>query len=157
MLERALRYDGHADLVAFWWSPLDDVLCYADGAAEVRGANRDAWLAYVNHPAVAPGFHPVDLGASDAYGAPRLLLERRARRIAIADPVVAAIVLAESAASAGGPNDPGLIGFHQLIEQLSGLAWRDGHAGSRAERLVRYDDAHRTLTDWLDALEIPYL
>ncbi|MEA3409933.1 MAG: hypothetical protein U9R74_00115 [Pseudomonadota bacterium] len=158
MLERALGYDGYADLVAFWWSLLDDELCYADGVTEIRGANRDAWLDYVNHPAVAPQLHPYDFGSRDVDAAHRLLLDRRDRRIAITDPITAVIVLAESApAVTTEPNEPNLIGFRQLIEDIKELAWNDDNAHSRHERHVRYDEAHRAMTEWLDALEIPHL
>ncbi len=80
MLEVALGYNGKADFVAFYWTPHGDELVYRDASGQIcEGANWNAWLVFVHHPAIASFLSPFDLGNSEEESKHWLLLDRNAR------------------------------------------------------------------------------
>jgi hypothetical protein len=97
-LEAAFGYDGGdaARYVAFYWEPCGDELAFDDGRYGVVGANWEAWLGFLGHPAVSPaltcpscgglgancacwGGQRFNLGNSEQEAAHVLLLDRRER------------------------------------------------------------------------------
>jgi hypothetical protein len=155
MLERALGYDGDAPLVAFWWTPYGDELCYADGRIELCGGNWSAWLDYINHPRVVPYLAHYDFGTSELEGEHRLLLDRRSRTLAVVDRTTAARLLARLAPPPvrGRSREPVCESFEALMAELNhGNVNKEMIADDR-ERMVRYDEAQAALRRWLDALE----
>ena len=111
-LEAALGYQGDARFVAFYWSPAGDEVMYDDGWTSGDG-DWWSWLAYVDHPAVAPylwlpcprcrergttntlyndpcitcdgaGLLPLNLGSSDYNASEWLILDRQERKVLVA-------------------------------------------------------------------------
>jgi len=62
LLAKAIGYTGRARYVTFKWTPYDDEAEYFDG---VRSATGDwqAFLAYIEHPAIRPSLQDYDLGS----------------------------------------------------------------------------------------------
>lgn len=122
-LEEAIRYQGQARHVAFYWQPAGDEAMYDD--AHVSGdGNWLAWLAYVDQPADAPhllrlcqtcngrgttdtlhdtpcldcdgaGVHVLNLGSPDYPTELWLILDREARKAYTAPVQAAQRLLAE--------------------------------------------------------------
>ena len=156
MLERALGYDGDAPLVAFWWTPGGDEICYADGRIELCGGNWSAWLDYVNHPRVVPFLAQYDLGSSEIEGEHRLLLDRHSRTLAVADRNTVTRLLVRQTSQTRGPDkreEPVCDSFEALMAELNRGSVHEGRIPDARERMVRYDEAQAALRQWLDALE----
>ena len=156
MLERALGYDGDSPLVAFWWAPGGDELCYADGRIELCGGNWSAWLDYVNHPRVVSYLTHYDFGSSEIEGEHRLLLDRRTRTLAVADRNTVTRLLARLAPAVrkgDGEEGPVCDSFEALMAELNRGSLYEGMIPDVRERMVRYDEAQAALRQWLDALE----
>ena len=156
MLERALGYDGDAPLVAFWWTPGGDELCYADGRIELCGGNWSAWLEYVNHPLVVPHLTRYDFGSSDLEGEHRLLVDRRARTLALADRNTVTRLLARHTPQVREPGKwegPVCESFEALMAELNRGSVHEGGIPDAHERMVRYDQDQAALRQWLEALE----
>ncbi len=60
MLAKAIGYSGDARYVAFNWTPFGDEAEYFDGRRSATG-NWQAFLAYIQHPAVSPLLESYDL------------------------------------------------------------------------------------------------
>jgi hypothetical protein len=156
MLERALGYDGDAPLVAFWWTPGGDELCYADGRVELCGGNWGAWLDYVNHPRVVPYLAHYDFGSSELEGEHRLLLDRHSRTLAVADRNTATRLLARRTPPVRERDrgeEPVCENFEALMAELNRGSVHEDMIPDDHERMVRYDQAQAALRRWLDALE----
>jgi hypothetical protein len=63
MLAKAIGYTGEAGYVAFKWTPYGDEAEYFDGRRSATG-NWQAFLAYIQHPAVSPLLKGYDLNQS---------------------------------------------------------------------------------------------
>ena len=72
MLEAALRYDGPARWVSFWWEPLGDEARWSDGRFELR-ADWHAWRIFTEHHTVQAALAPYNLGSSETQATERLL------------------------------------------------------------------------------------
>jgi len=110
--EEALGYEGDARWVGFYWEPAGDEAMYDDGQAS-GDTNWTGYLAYVDHPAVAPhlmrpcwqcrgrgttndlenepcencygaGVLPLNLGSSDFEADCWLVVDRQERRAYVA-------------------------------------------------------------------------
>jgi hypothetical protein len=88
ILAKAIGYNGEARYVAFHWTPYGDEAEYSDGHRSATG-NWQAFLAYIQHPAVSPFLRDYDLGSSDSDATHALVLDRENLEILIA-PVKAA-------------------------------------------------------------------
>jgi len=122
-LEQALGYSGEARYVAFYWEPCGDELMYDDGQFRADGTWQ-AYLAYLDHPAVAPfiflpcwkcrgvgttnqlenqpcdfcdgaGILPLNLGSSDEEATFWLILDRHDRKLYTAAARTARLFLRE--------------------------------------------------------------
>jgi hypothetical protein len=83
MLANAIGYKGAARYVSFQWTPYGDEADYADGRLSGTG-NWQAFLAYIQHPAVSPYLEAYDLGSSDSEARHALILDRDKLEIMIA-------------------------------------------------------------------------
>lgn len=92
LFERAIGYEGDADLLMLFWTPEGDEVMYDDGRAGGTG-NWEPYLAFVRHPKVAPFLLGANLGSSDRYAEDVLLLRRRDRQLLVMPmPVAQAII-----------------------------------------------------------------
>jgi hypothetical protein len=82
MLEEAMGYDGEARLVAFYWGGGDEAY-YADGYRSACG-EWDAFLLFIEHPAVAPALQGYDFGSSEDEARHWLILDREQRHLSVA-------------------------------------------------------------------------
>jgi hypothetical protein len=94
MLAKAIGYTGDARYVAFKWTPYGDEALYNDGRLSATG-NWQAFLAYIQHPAVSPLLSEYDLGSSDSEARHCLILDRETLELAIAPVKEANAVLAD--------------------------------------------------------------
>ena len=78
-LESALGYPLGRRYLAVWWEPAGDGAVWDDGVVSTD-AEWEAFLAYVQHPVVAPALAPYNLGSSDTPAVHRLLLDLEERR-----------------------------------------------------------------------------
>jgi hypothetical protein len=84
MLERAIGYTHSARYVAFYWMPGGDEAMYADGRWSGTG-EWTGYLAFVQHPTVAPHLKSYDFGSSDEEATHYLLLDRDLRELFAVD------------------------------------------------------------------------
>jgi hypothetical protein len=94
MLATAMGYTGDARHVAFKWTPYGDEALYNDGRLSATG-NWQAFLAYIQHPAVSPLLSAYDLGSSDREARHCLILDREKLELSIAPVTEANAFLAE--------------------------------------------------------------
>ena len=83
MLAKAIGYTGDARFVSFQWIPYGDEAEYSDGRLSATG-NWQAFLAYVQHPAVSQFLSEYDLGSSDSEATHALILDREKLEVLIA-------------------------------------------------------------------------
>ena len=69
--------------VSFHWTPYGDEAEYSDGRMSATG-NWQAFLAYIQHPAVSPFLGNYDLGSSDSEAKHALILDREKLEVLIA-------------------------------------------------------------------------
>jgi hypothetical protein len=74
MLAKAIGYTGKARFVSFQWTPYGDETDYSDGRVRATG-NWQAFLAYIQHPAISPHLGDYDLGSSESEAKHALLLD----------------------------------------------------------------------------------
>jgi hypothetical protein len=74
ILAKAIGYIGKARFVSFQWTPYGDEVEYSDGRLTATG-NWQAFLAYIQHPAVYPSLQDYDLGSSESEAKHALLLD----------------------------------------------------------------------------------
>jgi hypothetical protein len=94
MLAKAIGYSGEARYVAFNWTPYGDEAEYFDGRRSATG-NWQAFLAYIQHPAVSPLLEAYDLGSSETEAKHCLVLDREKVELMIAPVKEARVFLAE--------------------------------------------------------------
>lgn len=154
MLEAAFGYEGGADLVAFYWTPCGDELAYLDSQGNgCAGANWNAWLVFVRHPAIAPFLSPFELGSSEDEAKYWLLLDRKARVFYIG--TVEQVTRCLSGNSPPPPEAPVVIDeieFNALIEHQVGAlrkAMADWDSNTSSEMLAREQPSVQELRHWL--------
>jgi hypothetical protein len=76
MLARAIGYTGKARFVSFQWTPYGDETDYSDGRVSATG-NWQAFLAFIQHPAVSPHLKDYDFGSSDSEAKHALILDQK--------------------------------------------------------------------------------
>ena len=114
MLARAIGYKGDARYVAFNWTPYGDEAEYFDGRRSATG-NWQAFLAYIQHPAVSPLFENYDFGSSDSEAKHSLILDREKLELLIAPVKEAHVFLTEQ-----WPPDPPLrMSREEYVAQIS--------------------------------------
>jgi hypothetical protein len=82
-LATAIGYKGDARYVAFNWTPYGDEAEYFDSRRSATG-NWQAFLAYIQHPAVSPLLQDYDLGSSESEATHALVLDQEKLEIFIA-------------------------------------------------------------------------
>jgi hypothetical protein len=83
LLANVLGYKGDARYISFKRTPFGDEVEYSDGHISANG-NSQAFLAYIQHPAVSPFLEGFDLGSSESEAKHALLLDRAHQQIYIA-------------------------------------------------------------------------
>jgi hypothetical protein len=83
MLAKATGYTGEARFVSFHWTPYGDETDYSDGRVSATG-NWQAFLAYIQHPAISPLLNGYNLGSSDNEAHHALILDREKLAVFIA-------------------------------------------------------------------------
>jgi hypothetical protein len=83
MLAKASGYTGNTRYIAFKWTPYGDEAEYFDGRMSATG-NWQAFLAYIQHPAVSPLLKEYDLGSSDSEAKHALILDQAILEIFVA-------------------------------------------------------------------------
>jgi hypothetical protein len=83
MLAKTIGYTGEARFVAFNWTPYGDEAEYFDGRRSATG-NWQAFLAYIQHPAVSPLLEGYDFGSSESEAKHCLILDREKVELFIA-------------------------------------------------------------------------
>jgi hypothetical protein len=76
MLATAIGYRGKARFVSFQWTPAGDETDYSDGRVSATG-NWQAFLAFIQHPAVSYHLKGYDLGSSDSEAKHALILDQK--------------------------------------------------------------------------------
>ena len=106
--ERAVCCDGSGGppagwgrYLAFWWEPVGDELCWADGVRVVCGANFGAWAMVLSDPVYGKLLSRFALGSSDEAALEALVVDRHRRRLRVAPLGRVLRVLEEGARSEG--------------------------------------------------------
>jgi hypothetical protein len=94
MLAKAIGYKGDARFVSFQWTPYGDETEYSDGRVSATG-NWQAFLAYIQHPAVSPLLQDYDFGSSDSQAKHALILDQEQQAFYVAPVKEAEKFLAE--------------------------------------------------------------
>ncbi len=94
MLAKAIGYTGDARYVAFNWTPYGDEAEYFDGRRSATG-NWQAFLAYVQHPAISPLLEGYDMGSSESEATHCLILDREKIELLIGPVKEARVFLTE--------------------------------------------------------------
>jgi hypothetical protein len=114
MLAIALGYNGDARYVAFNWTPYGDEAEYFDGRRSATG-NWQAFLAYIQHPAISPLLEAYDLGSSETEAAHCLILDREKVELMIAPVKEAHVFLIEQ----WPPEPPLRLSQEEYLAQIS--------------------------------------
>jgi hypothetical protein len=83
MLARAIGYAGKARFVSFQWTPYGDETDYSDGRVRATG-NWQAFLAYIQHPAISPHLGDYNFGSSDTEAHHALILDQVKQTVYVA-------------------------------------------------------------------------
>jgi hypothetical protein len=94
MLANALGYKGEVRYVSFQWTPYGDEVDYSDGRLTATGTWQ-AFLAYIQHPAVSSVLQDYGLGSSENEAKHTLILDREKLEVFIAPVKEARIFLSE--------------------------------------------------------------
>jgi hypothetical protein len=83
MLAQAIGYNGDARFVSFHWTPYGDEVDYSDGRVTATGIWQ-AFLAYIQHPAINPYLQDYDLGSSESEAKHALILDQEQHALFVA-------------------------------------------------------------------------
>ena len=139
MLPEALGYEGTLRHVAFWRSPADDVLHYADGEMQGEGT-LEAWLTFVEHPGVWPRLIGYGFGSGAEPARHWLLVDRRENKLSAGTPRAVARFLAASI-----PDEV------RRRQAEAALAVQDEQLARARRRVLRDQAFLDRLQRWLDA------
>jgi hypothetical protein len=114
MLAIAIGYKGDARYVAFNWTPYGDEAEYFDGRRSATG-NWQAFLAYIQHPAVSPLLEDYDFGSSESEAKYCLILDWEKLELLIAPVKEAHIFLTEQ----WPPEPPLRMSQEEYLQQIS--------------------------------------
>jgi hypothetical protein len=114
MLAKAIGYTGDARYIAFNWTPYGDEAEYADGRMSATG-NWQAFLAYIQHPAVSPLLEDYDFGSSESEAKYCLILDREKLELLIGPVKEAHVFLTEQ----WPPEPPLRMSQEEYLQQIS--------------------------------------
>ena len=114
ILAQAIGYKGEARYVAFNWTPYGDEAEYFDGRRSATG-NWQAFLAYIQHPAVSPLLEDYDLGSSESEARHALILDREKLVLLVAPVKEAHVFLTQQ----WPPEPPLRMNLKEELAQLS--------------------------------------
>ena len=157
ILERAVGYQNqkNARYLALWWEPCGDEVMVSDGIVSFTG-HWPGYLAYVQHPLVAPALVNYNLGSSEDFATHRLLIDLDTRQAFVVLVAEAERIL--SLQWEQQPRNPPVTLFMEDLEPLL----REWAKSLQAEvsmeevlsRMAEDQKAVDTLRAWLDA-QIP--
>ena len=113
-LAKAIGYTGDARYVAFNWTPYGDEAEYFDGRRSATG-NWQAFLAYIQHPAVSPLLEGYDMGSSKSEATHCLILDMEKIELLIGPVKEAHVFLTEQ----WPPEPPIRMNLKEELAQLS--------------------------------------
>lgn len=149
-IETLLGYRYDRRFVAFYWAPLDGVVCYTDGVNAVCGSgvtNASAWHLYVTHTKVAHALAGLDVYSDQAKHA--LIIDRETRQLYAATVEDARLVLA------GYHVDHSPEPMRQEYFTAENSAVAPKHATPSMESMLERAEARRAteraMLQWLDA------
>jgi hypothetical protein len=150
MLAKAIGYTRDARFVSFHWTPAGDEAYFSDGRISATG-NWQAFLAYIQHPAVYPFLQDYDLGSSENEAKHSLILDRE--RLSV---YVAPVKEAEKFLGEQWPKQPPL----RLSQKEFNAAVMKGLKDVKPPKAIGTDEIHRRieqqyalveeLQQWLD-------
>ena len=150
MLGTAIGYKGDARYVSFNWTPYGDEAEYFDGRRSATG-NWQAFLAYVQHPAVSPLLEDYDFGSSESEAKYSLILDREKLELLVAPVKEAHVFLTEQ----WPPEPPLRMSQGEYLQQISEALKSVKHPDDiDIEAIQRRIDEQYALIDqmqhWLD-------
>lgn len=170
MFERALGSPGplsHPDApaaryCAFYWTEAGDEAAFDDGQQSGAGMlNNDAYLAFVQHPAIAPHLQHFTLGSSEAPADHWLILDRQQHQFFVVPVGVAKPLVEEqwepSPEDQQGPLVVTLQDLEHALDALqqSNASWTETTTTSSTQAILEamHEERRRCeeLVAWLDA------
>ncbi len=157
ILERAVGYQNqhNARYLALWWEPCGDEVMVSDGILSFTGHWPD-YLAYVQHPLVAPALINYNLGSSEDFATHRLLIDLDSRQAFVVLAVEGERIL--SSQWEQQPRNPPVTLFMEDLEPVLREWARNLQADVSMEavmsRMAEDQKAVETLRAWMDA-QIP--
>jgi hypothetical protein len=157
ILERAVGYRNEhaAHYLALWWEPCGDEVMVSDGYITFTG-HWPGYLAYIQHPVVAPALANYNLGSSEEPATHRLLIDLESRQAYIVIGVEGERILA-SQWERQSRSQPATLFIEDLEALLRGWAETEQEEIPMEEIMRRIEEdqkAVETLRAWMDA-QIP--
>lgn len=157
ILERAVGYQNqkNARYLALWWEPCGDEVMVSDGIVSFTG-HWPGYLAYVQHPLVAPALFNYNLGSSEDFATHRLMIDLDTRQAFVVLAAECEQIL--SSQWEQQPRNPPVTLFMEDLEPLL-REWAmslqaDVSMEAVMSRMAEDQKAVDTLRAWLDA-QIP--
>jgi hypothetical protein len=154
ILERAVGYQNqkNARYLALWWEPCGDEVMVSDGIVSFTG-HWPGYLAYVQHPLVAPALIGYNMGSSEEFATHRLLIDLDTRQAFVVLAAECERVL--SSQWTQQPRNPPVTLFMEDLEPLL----REWASSLQADvtmeavmcRMAEDQKALDTLCAWMDA------
>jgi len=154
ILERAVGYQNqhNAHYLALWWEPCGDEVMVSDGIVSFTG-HWPGYLAYVQHPLVAPALVTYNLGLSEDFATHRLLIDLDTRQAYVVLTAEAERIL--SSQWECQPRNPPVTLFMEDLEPLLSEWARSLQADVSMKavmsRMAEDQKAVDTLRAWMDA------
>jgi hypothetical protein len=138
MLAQAIGYTGVARFVSFHWTPAGDEMDYSDGRISATG-NWQAYLAFIQHPAVSPHLKGYDLGSTDSEAKHALILDQEKQAL-----YVAPVKEAEKFLGEQWPKEPPI---HMSKEEWEAIVTKAIALEKRRQRDVSMDEIQRRIEE----------
>ena len=154
ILERAVGYQNqrNARYLALWWEPCGDEVMVSDGIVSFTG-HWPGYLAYVQHPLVAPALINYNLGSSEDFATHRLLIDLDTRQAFVFLTAECRRILASQWEQQ--PRNPPVTLFMEDLEPLLREWAKNLQADVSIEavmsRMAEDQKAVDTLRAWMDA------
>jgi hypothetical protein len=150
MLATAIGYSEDARFVSFQWTPYGDEVEYSDGRVTATG-NWEAFLAFIQHPAVYPYLQDYDLGSSEAEAKYALLLDREEPALYIAPVKEAKDFLSHQKWPTQQPVGMTQEEYSAFVNKaLKNMRQRDISMKEVERRIAEYHALIKEMEQWLD-------
>jgi hypothetical protein len=154
ILERAIGYQNqrNARYLTLWWEPCGDEAMVSDGYITFTG-NWSGYLAYIQHPLVAPELVNYNLGSSEEFATHRLLIDLEGRHVYLVSAAEGERILTTQWASQ--TRTPPVTVFMEDLESLLQGWVETRHETISMQEIFRQiqEDQHavEALRAWMDA------